>query len=241
MLRRPLAARIWLIVLLALLAAPLLAGRGSARPHPPRGELRHPSAEQLDEIDQVSDGPDDPALEPANGEEAEGEQENGEEAEGDDEDEALGNPASIPASRLYVLASTSTFDVRNTASGCSRAHIYFPQRFVWKGCRVVTGVAQGGSSSTDGDYHARLRLDPSYRSMLTSGNINYYGGWLVLEQPCVFKTNKKFVGDKCKGYRAKNPHIRSGARYRIVGNYVIDTQHHKWAELHGLSSIQKIG
>ena len=109
MFRRPFAPRIWLLVLLALLAAPLLAGRGSAHPHPPSGELRHPSAEQLDEIDQVSDGPDDPALQ----EEEPGAQ------EGDDEAEALGNPEIIPASRLYLLASTATFDVRDTASGCS--------------------------------------------------------------------------------------------------------------------------
>jgi hypothetical protein len=229
------------MVLLALLAAPLLAGRGSARPHPPRGELRHPSAEQLDEIDHVSDGPDDPALEPSGGDQADGEQGDSQEGEGDDEDAALGDPAAIAASRLYVLTSTSTFDVTNTASGCTRAHIYFPQRFIWKGCRAVTGIAQGGTNSPDGDYHARLQLDPQYRSMLTGGNVNFYGGWLVLEQPCVFKTNKAFVGDKCTNYRAKDPNIRPGARYRIVGNYVIDTQHHNWAELHGLSSIQRIG
>ena len=227
MIRRAFAPRIWLMVALALLAAPLLAGRGTARPQPPHGELRHPTSQQLDEIDHVSDGPEDPALQ-------EGE-------EGDDEDEALGNPTEIAASRLYLLTSTSTFDVTNTASGCTRAHIYFPQRFIWKGCRVVTGIAQGGTDSPDGDYHARLQLDPQYRSMLTAGNINFYGGWLVLEQPCVFKTNKKFVGDKCTGYRAKDPHLHPGARYRLVGNYVIDTQHHDWAEVHGISSIQRIG
>ena len=240
MFRRPFTPRLWLIVVLALIAAPLFAGRGAARPHPPRGELRHPSAEQLDEIDQVSDGPDDPALEHENGEEADGEQDNGEEAEGDDEDEALGNPVAISASRLYVLASVSSFDVQDTASGCSRDHIYFPERFVWKGCRVVTGVADGGTASPDGDYHARLKLDPQYRSMLTAGNINFYGGWLVLEQPCVHKTNKKFVGTKCDNFRGKDPKLKPGARYRLVGNYVIDTQHHRWAELHGISSVQKI-
>lgn len=228
------------MVLLALLAAPLLAGRGSARPHPPRGELKHPTAHQLDEIDQVSDGPDDPALEQDNGEADLGQQENGEQ-EGDDEDEALGNPTAIAASRLYVLTSTSTFDVTNTGSGCSRAHIYFPERFVWKGCRVVTGIAEGGTSSPDGDYHARLRLDPQYRSMLTAGNINFYGGWLVLEQPCVHRTNKSYVGDKCTNFRENAPALKPGARYRLVGNYVIDTQHHHWAELHGISSIQRIG
>lgn len=238
MLRRPFAPRIWLLVLLTTLAAPLLAGRGIARPHPPAGPLRHPTAEQLDEIDQVSDGPDDPALQ----QEQPGEdQEQSGEEEGDDEDEALGNPTAIPASRLYLIASTSTFDVQNTASGCTRAHIYFPERFVWKGCRVVTGVADGGTASPDGDYHARLKLDPQYRSMLTSGNINFYGGWLVLEQPCVHKTNKKFVGDNCNNFREKDPKLKPGARYRLVGNYVIDTQHHHWAELHGISSIQRIG
>jgi hypothetical protein len=216
-------------VLLVLLAVPLLAGRGTARPHPPRGELRQPNAEQLDEIDQVSDGPDDPALQEEPGE------------EGEDEEEDLGDPAAIPASRLYLISSTATFDVRDTASGCSRAHIYFPQRFVWKGCRAVTGVAEGGSSSPDGDYHARLKLDPPYRSMLTSGNINFYGGWLVLEQPCVHKTNKSFVGDKCDNFRGKDPQLKPGARYQLVGNYVIDTQHHHWAELHGISSVKQIG
>jgi hypothetical protein len=237
--RRPFAPRLWLIVLLALLAAPLLAGRGAARPHPPAGELRHPTAEQLDEIDQVSDGPDDPALQEKSDKAREDEP--GEEVEGEEEEEDLGNPEAIPASRLYVLVSTATFDVRDTASGCSRAHIYFPQRFVWKGCRVVTGVAQGGSSSPDGDYHARLKLDPPYRSMLTAGNINFYGGWLVLEQPCVKKSNKSYLGDACKNFRGKNPNLRPGARYRLVGNYVIDTQHHHWAEMHGISSVKRIG
>lgn len=55
------------------------------------------------------------------------------------------------------------------------------------------------------------------------------------------KTNKKFVGDKCTNYRGTNPNLKPGARYRLVGNYVIDTQHHHWAELHGFSTVQKIG
>jgi hypothetical protein len=214
------------VVVLAVLAAPLLAGRGTARPHPPVGQLRNPSAKTLDEIDRVSDGPNDPALQA-------GEQ--------DDEEEGLGNPAAIPASRLYVLMSTSTFEVRDTASGCTRAHIYFPQRFIWRGCRAVTGIAQGGEHSPDGDYHARLRLDSQYNSMLTPGNVNYYGGWLVLEQPCVFKTTKSYVGTKCDNFRDRDPNLLPGARYRLVGNYVIDTQHHSWAELHGLASIKRIG
>ena len=177
-------------------------------------------------MDRLSDGPADPALEQGD--------------DGDDDEEDLGTPDQITASRLYLLTSTTTIEVANTASGCTRAHIYYPPRFIWKGCRAVTGIAAGGSTSPDGDYHARLKLDPPYRSMLTPGNVNFYGGYLVLEQPCVYASHRAFTGKACQGYRGKNPALQPGAHYRLVGNYVIDTNHHHWAELHGISAIARI-
>jgi len=116
-------------------------------------------------------------------------------------------------------------------------HIYRPSRLRLLGCRTVTGRVTAVRSEPDGDYHARLALDPPYAGLLTAANVRYQAGTLVVEEPCQHAVTQDSAEQACAGYRSPWPRLTVGRRYRLTGNYVLDREHHDWAELHGLAEV----
>ncbi len=120
-------------------------------------------------------------------------------------------------------------------------HIYHPARLRLLGCRTVTGTAVSRRTEPDGDYHVRFRLDPPYTSLLTAANRTYQAGTLVVEEPCQHGVTQPDAVAACAGWSSPWLPLVAGKRYRLTGNYVLDLQHHSWAELHGLAEVEAIG
>jgi hypothetical protein len=91
------------------------------------------------------------------------------------------------------------------------------------------------SLETDGDSHMTLRLDASDQALLTPGN-QEEGGYLVVEPICLFPALQAEAIRTCASdpgpYHELMPRI--GDHVWMEGRYVLDLQHHAWAELHPL-------
>lgn len=106
-------------------------------------------------------------------------------------------------------------------------------------CKTVTGVIEESNADDDGDQHMLLKLDKGQKSLLTNRNIKKKQGDLVIEAVCMNNVTLKKVGNTCKGYvnHIQLPHI--GDHVRVTGSLVIDS-HNGWAEIHPITSIEKL-
>ena len=106
-------------------------------------------------------------------------------------------------------------------------------------CKTVTGVIEESNADEDGDQHMLLKLDKGQKGILTARNIKKKQGDLVIEAVCMNNVSLKKVGNTCKGYinHIKLPNI--GDHVKVTGSLVIDS-HNGWAEIHPISSIEKI-
>ena len=106
-------------------------------------------------------------------------------------------------------------------------------------CKTVTGVIEESNADEDGDQHMLLKLDKGQKNILTDRNIKKKQGDLVIEAVCMNNVSLKKVGNTCKGYinHIKLPNI--GDHVKVTGSLVIDS-HNGWAEIHPITSIEKI-
>ena len=106
---------------------------------------------------------------------------------------------------------------------------YDPSRLrILDTCVTVEGVVVSHPSKyTDGDITFDLELDPEYSHMLSIGSHILRRGRIHVEI---------VEGDQPNVYVPK-----MGERVRIVGVWVVDTDHGSWSEIHPAWYIEKIG
>lgn len=114
-------------------------------------------------------------------------------------------------------------------------YVYHPARLTVKAaCIRVTGIVETIRIEADGDLHIRLRLDPQYTSLLTSGNSQQQGD-MVVEPICVKPVTQADAIDSCKADPDPLTTLPTeGQSVWMEGRYVLDTEHSNWAELHPL-------
>lgn len=106
------------------------------------------------------------------------------------------------------------------------AGVYHPKRLqVVKTCQEVTGKVVAVRHESDGDYHINVQVDPAYSALIKDGNRRYQRGALVVE---IIPADQKQV---------KVPKV--GQRVRVIGAYVLDKQHYRWAEIHPAWVVEK--
>ena len=106
-------------------------------------------------------------------------------------------------------------------------------------CKTVTGIIEESSADPDGDQHMLLKLDKGQKGLLTNKNNTKKGGDLVIEAVCINNITRKSAKGACKGYVNKIFLPKKGDHVQVTGSYVIDS-HNGWAEIHPISSIEKL-
>jgi hypothetical protein len=119
-------------------------------------------------------------------------------------------------------------------------YVYDNQRLkVLDKCKVVTGIIEETNADPDGDQHMLLKLDKGQQALLTKKNNTKKGGDLVIEAVCINNISRKRAKGACKGYVNKVLLPKKGDHVKVAGSYVIDL-HNGWAEIHPISSIEKL-
>jgi hypothetical protein len=133
------------------------------------------------------------------------------------------------------------------------AHVYNPSRLIVKQqCIEVTGIIvdatanqskhqkDGTRHEQDGDTHGWLKVDPQFSNLLNAGNMSDEGGNLVFEIVCKFSVSQADAKPACKNFKSSIKIPPIGSHVRIVGQYVQDTNHAQWMEIHPVTSITVI-
>jgi hypothetical protein len=133
-------------------------------------------------------------------------------------------------------------------------HVYNPQRLIVKNkCIAVTGTIVDATASQshhrrdgvrhepDGDTHGWLKLDAQFSDLLNAGNVSDEGGNMVFEIVCLFvPPSQKDAKPACEGFKSSMMIPPKGSHVRMVGQYVQETNHAKWMEIHPVTSITVI-
>ena len=120
-------------------------------------------------------------------------------------------------------------------------HVYHPKRLqVLQECKSVSGIIESIKSEKDGDLHIRLKLDSQYANLLTRANYDHQKGNMVLEPICQKKVSQKDAISSCISFDRRIVIPPVGSHVRVVGSYVLDLEHGSWAEIHPVTSFQKI-
>jgi len=120
-------------------------------------------------------------------------------------------------------------------------HVYNPQRLqVIDPCKTVSGIIESKRSEADGDYHIRLKLDPQFSNLVTAANLKEQFGDLVLEPICMNRVTQTDAISACHNFRQSIDIPAVGSHVQVTGSYVLDKQHGKWAEIHPITSINKL-
>ena len=114
-------------------------------------------------------------------------------------------------------------------------YVYRPARLqTLAQCIRVIGTVMGSSTEADGDIHINVRLDDAYRGVLTPGN-EFEDGDLIVEPVCQVAPPQADAIRICASDPAPLERVpRVGDHVWLEGRYVLDLQHHAWAELHPL-------
>jgi hypothetical protein len=135
------------------------------------------------------------------------------------------------------------------AQQCDRSlwrHIFQPKRLtVIDICKTVSGTIVDQrlqktqeTGEGDGDIHMRVKLDPQFMNLITPGNYEEEGqGYLVVEPICQTTPTKPAVVPYCKNFHQNINLPPDGTHVAITGSYVLDEEHHRWAEIHPVTSI----
>lgn len=148
----------------------------------------------------------------------------------------------------HAPTTASTPDITPPRPGCGAAlteqlaHVYHPDRLVViERCKTVTGVVDMVRSEPDGDYHARLRLDPDQGELTNSRNNAVQGGDLVVEPICEHEVRQEDAKESCQGFSGGVPRPKRGMHVRVTGPYVLDHEaNHGWMEIHPAVLIEEI-
>ncbi len=146
------------------------------------------------------------------------------------------------SSPVGTMHEPATAAVQPCQSGDQDPFVYRPERLLLlHACLHVTGTVVASSAEADGDVHISVRLDPPYQVLLNTGN-DFEDGNLVVEPVCQFPPLQAEAIRTCAG----DPHPLTGGLPAVgdhvwmEGRYILDLQHHAWAELHPLYRWGKI-
>ncbi len=118
------------------------------------------------------------------------------------------------------------------------SHVYNPGRLiVLDPCKTVSGTISKLIREKDGDTHLRLKVDPQYSDTINQANVDSQGGNLVVEIVCAFEVTQADAIDACSGYENKIPVPRVGEHVVITGQFVSDSEHGGWNEIHPVYAI----
>ena len=138
-----------------------------------------------------------------------------------------------PPSASAVSAPTSK--VESCAAGDQDPYTYRPARLkALLPCIRVVGTVVSSEIEQDGDIHINVRLDDAYRDVLVAGN-DAEDGNLIVEPVCQFPPLQADAIRVCAADPAPLGSVPAvGDHVWLEGRYVLDLQHHSWAELHPL-------
>ncbi len=154
---------------------------------------------------------------------------------------AIKNPAII-----YKISNLKNEQPQPTAAQLSSvctnpealSHVYNPGRLVvLDPCKTVSGTIAKIIKEKDGDTHLRLKVDPQYSDTINQANVNGQGGNLVVEIVCAFEATQEDAIDACGGYENKIPVPSEGEHVVITGQFVSDSEHGGWNEIHPVYAI----
>ena len=139
-----------------------------------------------------------------------------------------------PSSSATVLPSP-TPKVESCAPGDQDAYTYRPARLkALLPCIRVVGIVVSSEVEQDGDIHINVRLDDAYRGVLVAGN-DFEDGNLIVEPVCQLPPLQADAIRVCAADPAPLGSVPAiGDHVWLEGRYVLDLQHHAWAELHPL-------
>jgi hypothetical protein len=150
--------------------------------------------------------------------------------------------ATACAAQTASPASTSLpSGVQTCTAGEQDAYTYRPARLqILAACVRASGTVVELSTETDGDLHLNLRLDSPYRALLTPGN-DFVDGYLIIEAVCQIPPLAADAVRVCAADPTPLVGIPNvGDHVSMEGRYVLDLQHHSWAELHPLYRWQRL-
>jgi hypothetical protein len=138
-------------------------------------------------------------------------------------------------------ASSTTSTSSNECDQTLWNHVYNPARLqVVDTCKSVTGIIESKRVEKDGDYHIRVKLDPQFSNLINSANVQNQFGDLVVEPICVNKVTQADAISACQNFHQNISIPPIGSHVNITGSYVLDKEHGNWAEIHPVTSINKI-
>jgi len=98
----------------------------------------------------------------------------------------------------------------------------------------VVGTIVETDGEQDGDVHINVRLDDAYRGVLVPGN-DFEGGNLIVEPVCQIPPLQADAMRVCAADPTPLGSLpKVGDHVFLEGRYILDLQHHSWAELHPL-------
>ncbi len=144
------------------------------------------------------------------------------------------------APKITDIQSVST--ANQLSSVCTNPeplkHIYNPKRLiVLDSCKTVSGTVVKIIKESDGDTHIRLKVDPQYAGTINQVNVDRQGGNLVVEIVCAFEVTQADAINACSGYENKIPVPKVNDHVVITGQFVSDTEHGGWNEIHPVYGI----
>ena len=144
--------------------------------------------------------------------------------------------ATRAASPVGTMSASAASAAQPCPAGDQDRYVYRPARLeVLHACLRVTGTIVSSSAEADGDFHINVRLDAPFTGLLTPGN-EFEDGYLIVEPVCQFPPLQAEAIRVC----AADPDPLTGGLPAVgdhvwmEGRYVLDLQHHAWAELHPL-------
>ncbi len=143
----------------------------------------------------------------------------------------------------FYAYSSRRVPTENVASTCHDpgsiwSHVYNPDRLqVVSQCITVSGRVETIRPERDGDYHIQLHLDPAFADLTNDGNNLYQDGNLVLEIICVGQVTQLDAESACENYTNGIAIPELYHHITVSGPYVLDTDHHNWAEIHPVYSL----
>ncbi|VVB85667.1 Uncharacterised protein [uncultured archaeon] len=155
--------------------------------------------------------------------------------------EKSGNPVVAETTpKVTDIQPVSTAD--QLPSACTNPeplkHVYNPKRLaVLDPCKTVSGTVVKIIRENDGDTHIRLKVDPQYADTINQVNVDKQGGNLVVEIVCAFEITQADAINACSGYENKIPLPEVNEHVVITGQFVSDTEHGGWNEIHPVYGI----
>jgi len=139
-----------------------------------------------------------------------------------------------PAPRAQIFAKVPT-GIETCAPSDQEQYTYRPARLQFiAACIRVVGTIVETDGEQDGDIHINVRLDDAYRAVLNQGN-DFEGGNLIVEPVCQIPPLQADAMRVCAADATPLGSLPAiGDHVWLEGRYILDLQHHSWAELHPL-------